>query len=447
MRLQPAMSVIPALFMLSSVTAQCLTGDDNPAMMNPGSKKALTDARFGFALESLKKTAMIESRDNIFFSPHSIHQALTLAYFGARGTTEESLRKALHIPNDLSKVDVQRYYAYEKSLRQQLESQGNSSGTGEYTSANRLWITDTRKVRECMLDFFGDQLEKTDFHSNPSAARDRINDWVSNTTKGQIRDLLSPDSITEDTDLVLANAVYFKRLWQSRFDPAESKKDLFYSSGSQNSMVTFMRQKGTFNHLISEILGAHVLELPYKGEDVSMFVMLPPFATARAVNGADGADGDGVRQLIERISTDEGSAELRHILNYGVPARDVEVFLPRFEIERELPLGTLLNALGAGELMVPNAADLRGFLEDGEKPLHLGDAVHRARIEVTEEGTTAAAATALFMFRSGRPLQPAIFNANHPFLYLIYDKPMRTILFSGIYRAPNPPQNNAQTGA
>lgn len=99
-------------------------------------------------------------------------------------------------------------------------------------------------------------------------------------------------------------------------------------------------------------------------------------------------------------------------------------------------MGQLLSALGAGELLAPNTADLRGFLADGETTLHLGDAVHRARIEVTEEGTTAAAATALFTFRSSRPIEPAVFKANHPFVYLIYDKTTRAVLFTGIFRVP-----------
>lgn len=96
--------------------------------MNPISKVSLTDARYAFALDSLKKAALIESRDNIFFSPHSLHQALSLAYFGARGTTEESLKKALRIPDQLSKVDVQRYYAFERSLNEMRSEVSNYSG-------------------------------------------------------------------------------------------------------------------------------------------------------------------------------------------------------------------------------------------------------------------------------------------------------------------------------
>jgi len=121
------LQAISLLSTISVISAQCLTGDDVPSMMDPTSRMSLTNARFDFALDSLIKTALIEVHDNIFFSPHSIHQALSLAYFGARGTTEESLKQALHIPNELSKVDVQRYYAVERSLNQ-ISSQVNDSG-------------------------------------------------------------------------------------------------------------------------------------------------------------------------------------------------------------------------------------------------------------------------------------------------------------------------------
>lgn len=124
--------------------------------------------------------------------------------------------------------------------------QGKESPSYEYNSANHLWISKEKKVRECMLNLFDSELEETDFRADPKLALDRINDWVSNATKGHIKDLIQEDSITADTDLVLANAVYFKGLWTSRFDKANSKRDIFY--GTKNNFVTFMRQKGTFNH-------------------------------------------------------------------------------------------------------------------------------------------------------------------------------------------------------
>jgi len=188
---------------------------------------------------------------------------------------------------------------------------------------------------------------------------------------------------------------------------------------------------------ISEELGAYILELPYKGDEISMFVLLPPFSTTRSQNPSN-VPQDGIRQLVQRLATEKGSQELRDLMDDGLPSREVEVSLPRFELERELPLSQLLRTLGAGELLTPNAADLRGFLADSEQSLHLGDAVHRARIEVTEEGTTAAAATAIFTFRSSRPTEPAVFNANHPFIFLIYNKADHTILFIGVFRTPQP---------
>lgn len=109
------------------ISGQCLTGDDGSTLMDPMSRISLRNARFNFALDSLKKTALIESKDNIFFSPDSIHQALSLAYFGAHGTTEDSLKRALQIPNELSKIEVQRFYAIEKSLNQ-MRSQVSDSG-------------------------------------------------------------------------------------------------------------------------------------------------------------------------------------------------------------------------------------------------------------------------------------------------------------------------------
>ncbi|XP_063976835.1 serine protease inhibitor 88Ea-like isoform X2 [Diachasmimorpha longicaudata] len=423
---------------ITRTNSQCLTGNDSPQAMNPSAKNLLTASKFNFSLDAFRKSAAIESKDNLFFSPHSLHEALTLAFFGARGTTEESLRRALQIPQELSKIDVQRTYSLDRAFKKVQEDLGNTSSSYELKTANRLYISNAKKVRECMIDLFGQELEKVDFKADPNAVRVKINDWVSNTTKGHIRDLIPSDGIDETSDLVLVNAVYFKGLWQSKFDRTNSKRDIFY--GSKNSLVTFMRQKKTFNHIVSEELGAHVLQLPYKGEDISMFILLPPFAMARTLDLSQNVtvSGDGLRGVIERMTTTErGIQELQDILNDGMPSKEVEVSLPRFTVEKQLPVGQLLEEMGAGELLRAGA-DLKGFVEDAEG-LHLGDAVHRAKIELNEEGTTAAAATALFSFRSSRPAEPAVFNANHPFIYLLYDKQSQSIIFTGIYRTPTTP--------
>lgn len=187
------------------------------------------------------------------------------------------------------------------------------------------------------------------------------------------------------------------------------------------------------------------MELPYKGNEISMFILLPPFVTKISNDSSSNGERDSIYHLIERLSTEAGYTEIRDLLTSDSLPQPVEIILPRFEAEKELQITTLLDAIGAGELVIPDVANLKGFVEDGEESVHLGAAVHRARIEVTEEGTTAAAATALYTFRSGRPLVPTVFNANHPFVYFIYEKPKRTILFAGIFRNPNTPKNSAET--
>ncbi|KAJ8686770.1 hypothetical protein QAD02_022564 [Eretmocerus hayati] len=437
------------------VTGQCLSGNDNPSHMQPEAAEKLVNARFDFAIEALRRAAQLEPNDNIFFSPHSLYEALGLAYFGSRGDTEASLKQALRVPNELSKVDVQRVYAFEKSVAN--ERKINASSSYDYTVANRLWLSKDKKLRGCMFDFFGDELERVSFKNDPNAVRQQINQWVSNETRGNIKDLLPQNSIDESTDAVLANAVYFKGLWQSKFLRENTKKDLFHVAPNNLTMVQFMKQKGTFNHLVSEELGVHIVQLPYKGEEVSMFILLPPYVQQQKTEqpkqqarsaGPDQQQQqqqqqqqterlDGVDNLLRRLSdTREGASELREALDENLASREVVLSLPKFSLERELPVKHLLDAMGASTVLDPSS-DFGGFVEDGEKPIHLGDAVHRAKIEVTEDGTTAAAATALFSFRSSRPSEPEIFNANHPFAYFIYDKPTRTVLFAGVYRKPN----------
>lgn len=119
------LGAILLVFTITGINSQCLTGNDSPVKMFPHSKAMLTAGKFNFTLEALRKAAAIESKDNLFFSPHSLHEALTLAFFGAREKTEEALKQALHIPVELSKTDVLRSYALDKSLKRHLEESVN----------------------------------------------------------------------------------------------------------------------------------------------------------------------------------------------------------------------------------------------------------------------------------------------------------------------------------
>lgn len=166
------------------------------------------------------------------------------------------------------------------------------------------------------------------------------------------------------------------------------------------------------------MLGAHVLELPYKGDgtEISFFIFLPPFAMP-----------NGLENILSKLNV----KTFEEAIN-DVSAREVELKLPRFSFEKTLKIVPLLSQMGIGDVF-SETANFSAFSDDA---ITFDDATHKAKIEVDEEGSTAAAATVLFSFRSARPLDPAQFHCNHPFVFTIYDHRAKASLFAGIYRGP-----------
>ncbi|XP_054273238.1 serine protease inhibitor 88Ea-like [Macrosteles quadrilineatus] len=411
------MLVIAAcLVALPLVRGQCFSPEDTPAGSAPA---PLYTGQLDFALSMLQSLNSLEPQANLFFSPLSVYSTLLLAYFVSSNHTEGNLHKALYLPENMTKVQVLEAYKAEWLLDQMRAM--NSSDSYQLINANHLFVSQNLEVRECMQTLFQQEMEKLDFEGDVNTATDHINSWVSNHTRGHIQQLIPAGRLSPTAKLVLANAAYFKGLWKSRFLPAKSKKETFFISSTEKSLVTMMRQKGTFNHLVSEALGAHVLQLPYKGSAISMFVFLPPYAAPR-----------GVANILRRLTPHN----LREILSEdAMVPREVEVGMPKFSVESSLELVPILATLGVGDLFNASA-DLSELT--GSPGIQLDDAVHKAKIQVDEEGTTAAAATAFFTFRSSRPLDVAMFICNHPFVYLLYDAQSQTILFTGVYSSPPP---------
>ncbi|XP_069687412.1 serine protease inhibitor 88Ea-like [Periplaneta americana] len=387
----------------------------NDLSNSPNTRQDLFTGEQMFSMDMLREAVAATPTGNVFFSPFSVYNALLLAYFGAENQTEASLKKALRIPETQNKMSMMMAYKFEKYFQNMRQINGSESY--ELRSANKLFVANTLKLRECLAHLFEDEVQSLDFHADPEAAREVINNWVETQTKRQIQDLIPQEKINHDTELVLANAAYFKGLWQSQFLPEHTHKEVFYVSHSKQTLVDMMKQKGTFNHIVSERLGAHVLELPYKGNEVSMFIILPPYAKA-----------NGIEAVVKELSVES----LQEIIEDDLP-RAVEVSIPKFTVEQSLELRPILERLGVGDLFQATS-DLSGFT--GTAGPRLDDAVHKAKIALDEQGTVAAAATAIFSFRSSRPLTPARFIANHPFVYLVYDKTARNILFMGVYRSP-----------
>nr|ATD87113.1 serpin 6 [Antheraea pernyi] len=402
--------------LLLAVTAnsQCFYKDDSSKKLNPEARTSLYKGQLGFTLNIFNSINNAVPNDNIFFSPFSIYHSLLLAYFSAGGTTEASLKRSLEIEDNMDKINLMTAYKVDKRSR----TVNNNSDSYEFNSANKLFVANELEVRQCMLNFFGEELESLNFRENPGAARDYINGWVSRITKNHINDLIPPDGISQATKLVLANAAYFKGVWSSKFPVERTKKEIFYVSESHQTFTTFIKQKGTFRYMVSEELGAQVLELPYKGNDISMFILLPPYSMK-----------GGVKNIIANLTPERLAA----VVEENYMTREVVVEIPKFTIERSLHLREVLENIGAGALF-NETTDFSTLTE--HKGIIFDDAVHKAKIQVDEEGTVAAAATAIFGFRSSRPAEPTRFVANFPFVYVIYERPTNSVLFMGVYRDP-----------
>lgn len=376
---------------------------------------SLYEGQLRFTLKLFNAINRAKAEDNIFFSPYSVYHTLLLAYFSSANKTEESLKHALEINDNSTKLDVVSAYKFDKFQRELTEK----SVSYEFRSANKLFAALQLEVRDCMLKLFKEELETLNFQKDPKAARVAINQWIANQTKNQIKDLIPEDAITANTKLVLANAAYFKGLWSSQFQPERTKKEVFYVSPDRQTFVPMMKQKGTFSFSVNEDLGAHILELPYKGGNVSMYIFLPPFSNP-----------EGVSNIIKNLTPDK----LQMVVEEGaLMAREVIVEIPKFSMEKEIDLKSVLEDMGVGDLF-QDSSDFSSFT--GAKNVHFDDAIHKAKIEIDEQGTVAAAATVVFGFRSSRPVEPAKFIANFPFVYVIYDRPTNSVLFMGVYRDP-----------
>jgi len=366
--------------------------------------------------------------ENIFISPSSIFHTLMLAYFGAKGETQRELAAGLGF-DSLKKSDVLKAYMFDRAYQAVRE---NTPGLGYvYSHVNKLYVEQELAINNCLRLALADQVESVDFKTNSEATRVDINSWVSEVTRDKINDLIPAGYMDYSTKAAIVNAAYFKGEWVSQFKKSDTKIGNFYIKRDKIQMVKFMKQKGSFNYYTSEELQAHVVELPYEGDHVSMVVILPPFLD------------DGLQETVKRLTPQTLQAAMAEIQSGFYKMDKLNVQLPKFRIEKSLELREPLSNLNISRLF-GSSSNLTGFLNpDLTAPgqlnqISLDNAVHKSFIEVNEEGSEAAAATALIGFRSARPLFHTEFKADHPFLFLIYDKQTDTILFFGVYQHPPP---------
>ena len=371
----------------------------------------------GNTVFALDLYARLKTADgNLFFSPYSISTCLAMTYAGARGETAAQMAKTLHLDTNQNQLA-----ASFGQLQKQLNNEQDKTGI-ELNIANGLWGQKDHLFLPAFLDIakqsYEANLKQVDFRTHADTARTEINDWVDHKTKGKITDLIQPGVLGSATRLVLVNAIYFKGSWTRKFDKHATTKAPFSVTPTQKLPVPLMNLTADFKY--AEVDGLQLLELPYVGDDLSMVVLLP-----RDVDGLK-----GVEDLLNQQTLDRWLALARE--------QKVAVSLPKFKMSAQFSLAKPLAEMGMTDAFSPKA-DFSGM--DSERDLFISAVVHKAFVDVNEEGTEAAAATAVVMRMNAvmMPRPTPIFRADHPFIFLIRDNHSGSVLFLG--RLVNPPQS------
>ena len=392
------------LLLACVLSAGCSTPKTTTTSVSEGDVTSLVAENSAFALDLYRQLAHEDG--NLFFSPFSISSALAMTYAGAREETARQMAEVMHF----SLAPEKLHPAFSE-----LTAMFNAPGKPYQLSvANALW---GQVDYEFLADFveiankyYGAGFKEVDYARAREQARQTINEWVEGKTNGRIKDIVQPDDLTELTRLVLTNAIYFKGKWRSEFKPEATKPMPFRVSANEQVDVPMMHQIGKFNY--AEDDQAQVLELPYAGGDLSMLILLPK-------------PGHELVELENMLRPDLVQSWLSQLSE-----EQVEVFLPRFKLEERFVLNEQLKQLGMVDAFDETKADFSGMT--AEPQLYISMVSHKAFVDVNEEGTEAAAATAVVMnAKSMIVAGPRLFRADHPFIFAIRDLRSGSILFMG----------------
>jgi len=383
-----------------------------PANLDEASKFAISNNAFGFDLYKQVAT----SPGNLAMSPTSLSVALAMTWGGAKGATSEEMKKVLHFDGTPADVMIQS-----GKMVSSLEKNEDL----KVTFANRLFGEHSYSFEEPFLaatkNAYGASLDPVDFIRSHEAARARINGWVEGKTEKRIKNLVPEGGVDGDTRLVLVNALYFLADWQTPFDKMYTHDATFRVSSKDSKVVPMMHNEHGFKY--GEVDNAKLLELPYKGGNMSMLLALPN-------------DVDGLAALEAQLS----SAKLGEWTK-GMQQKTVAVALPKFEINPQgsLSLGDALRAMGM-PLAFTHDADFTGMANppSADDRLFISRVFHKAFVKVDEKGTEAAAASAVVMaVESAAAVPMAKFEADHPFVFMIRDNRTGLVLFMGRVADPS----------
>ena len=370
---------------------------------------SLADGNNAFAVDIYLK--LKDDEGNVFFSPYSISTAMAMAYAGARGNTEKEMSRALHFSLEQEKL----HPAFAELGNRLVEIQ--KKGKIKLLTANSLWPQTGYKFLEGFIGinkrFYGVEITPLDFNADPDGSGKIINSWVEQKTERKICNLINKTD--PRTRLVLVNAIYFKGNWARQFDPKNTLDMNFYLLNGSTTKTSMMFQKGRFR--IKEKENTKVLEIPYADKNLSMFIILPDRK-------------DGIKKLQNVLTT----VMLSEMLSETEEV-DAEIYIPKFKISYgTVDLTENFKKLGMNDAF-DKRADFSGMT--GNKELFISGILHKAFIELNEEGAEAAAATAVVMgFKSAKTEKPFAFKADHPFIFVLRENSTGSILFMGTIVKP-----------
>jgi serpin B len=403
--------------MLSITRTICLSflvllagGRDGAAQQRAGdsSESELVQAANSFGFELLRQVqAQAGAGENILVAPFSVATALGMVYNGAAGSTQAAMAETLQL-DELNGDEVDDGY------RRLLARLGNLDPVVEFLTANSIWYLQGFDVKQGFLDatgeYFAADVTALDF-SSPSAAP-TINGWVDNATRGRIEDIVD-DPIDPEALMYLINAVYFKGDWKTRFDPDLTSERPFHLTDGTVKQVPMMTYRGPIEirHFSDGRIDA--IDLPYGNGQFSMTILMPPV-------------GDDIDALAQSLD-----AERWHDIVNGMATTRTNVLMPKLALEYEIEMSDVLKAMGMNVAFSP-AADFSKICDGG---LVISEVKHKTYVDVNEQGTEAAAATAVEFKRGSRS---AVFTVDRPFVFAIREGASRAILFAGRVMDPTP---------
>lgn len=376
--------------------------DAEPITLTVLPEKITSDNRFALDL-FLSANRFAKANENVFVSPLSVSMALNMTLNGAQGETADEIKTALR-EDGYSIDDINEYNL---SLRTALLNVDPSTELG---IANSIWYRTGFQVKSPFIDVnkksYDAEVKNIDF-SKPEALT-QINGWCAEKTNDKIPEIIK--EIPDEAMMYLINAVYFKGIWRSQFDTSDTKKEDFYLSDGKTAKADMMRQTGSFNYTADDAAG--YLELPYGNQAFSMIIALPH-------------EGQTLDDITDKLDGEYWNSLIGNL--YG---HEINIRLPRFKTECEYKMeNDILPYLGMNIPFLDNA-DFSGI---SATPLKISSVIHKTFVEVNEEGTEAAAVTAVEMALTAfpTPTSPIDFFVNKPFIFAIRERSTGVILFIG----------------